>query len=182
MSSGEESTPPVAVFDCMTFLQATASPAGPAAACFRLVEDGRVRLVTSADILREVRDVLSRPKVRARNRRLTDEVVTAFLQRLVELAPPRADVPSSLRYPRDPKDEPYLNLALVEKAAFLVSRDNDLLDLMRDDSPDGQALRAVAPGLRVVTPPEFLTVVRSMTEVTRPAPQEGAGEGPGGGP
>lgn len=162
---------PVAVFDCMTFLQAAASPAGPAAACFRHVEESRVRLVTLAAILREVRDVLGRPKVRAKNRRLTDESVTAFLTRLVELAPPRPDVPRRFSYPRDPKDEPYLNLVIAEGADYLVSWDNDLLDLMKDDNPDGQALRALAPKLRIVSPPEFLDVMRSLPASDRRAPE-----------
>ena len=116
--------------------------------------------------------------MRAKNRRLTDETVTAFLHRLVELAPPRADVPTGFSYPRDPKDEPYLNLAVAEKAVFIVSRDNDLLDLMRDDNPDGQGLRAVAPGLRVVTPPEFLAIVRSLTEEKEPVSEEGTEKTP----
>jgi hypothetical protein len=51
---------PGAVFDCMTFLQATARPSGPAAACLRLVDTGALTLFVSADLLREVEDVLSR--------------------------------------------------------------------------------------------------------------------------
>ena len=36
-------------------------------------------------------------------------------------------------YPRDPDDEPYLNLAIKAKADFIVTRDKDLLDLMKWD-------------------------------------------------
>lgn len=68
-------TPPIAVFDCMLYLQSTISPSGPAAACLRRVEEGHVRLVVSFDILKEIRDVLSRPKIRQRNTELTDELV-----------------------------------------------------------------------------------------------------------
>jgi putative PIN family toxin of toxin-antitoxin system len=45
-----------------------------------------------------------------------------------------AEVPRTLTLPRDPKDEPYLNLALAVGAQYLVSRDKDLLDLMNDGS------------------------------------------------
>ena len=33
---------------------------------------------------------------------------------------------------RDPDDEPYLNLAIAVSADYLVTRDNDMLDLMHD--------------------------------------------------
>jgi putative PIN family toxin of toxin-antitoxin system len=159
---------PAVTFDCMTYLQATASPAGPAAACLRLVETVRVRLLTSQTILDEVRDVLERPRIRKKNPRLTDELVGAFLAHVVSLAPPAAVVPTAFTYPRDPKDEPYLNLAIAEKAEVLVSWDNDLLDLMKPDNPDGQRLRALAPGLRILTPPDFLGVIRAADAARTP--------------
>lgn len=151
---------PVAVFDCMTFLQATTSPSGPSAACLKLVEDGLVRLVVTRAILDEVRDVLARPRIPARNPHLDDASVDAFLARVAELAPPQADVPTVFTYPRDPKDEPYLNVAISCGATHVVSFDNDLLDLMKPDNPDGQTLRSHAPDMTILTPPEFLRAVR----------------------
>jgi predicted nucleic acid-binding protein len=65
-------------------------------------------------------------------------------------------VRSSYRLARDPDDEPYLNLAIAAKASFLVSRDNDLLDLMKDD-----AFRKAYPDLAIVDPPTFASHVRS---------------------
>jgi len=65
-------------------------------------------------------------------------------------------VPRVITYPRDPKDEPYLDLGAHAKAAFLVSFDNDLLDLMAEGNADGVRIRALALGLEVVTPPELL--------------------------
>jgi putative PIN family toxin of toxin-antitoxin system len=152
---------PAVAFDCMTYLQATVRPTGPAAACLRLVEATRVRLLTSQTILDEVRDVLGRPRVRKKNPRLTDELVEAFLAHIVMLAPPVAAVPAAFTYLRDPKDEPYLNLAISEKAEVLVSWDKDLLDLMEPAHPDGQRLGALAPTLRILTPPDFLAVIRA---------------------
>lgn len=54
---------PRVVFDCMVVLQGAGRPAGPAGACLRLVDQGRVTLCVSAEVLAEVRDVLTRPKV-----------------------------------------------------------------------------------------------------------------------
>jgi predicted nucleic acid-binding protein len=53
---------PRVVFDCMVFLQGAGRPAGPARACFHLVDEHRVTLFLSAEILAEVRDVLIRPR------------------------------------------------------------------------------------------------------------------------
>ena len=53
-------------------------------------------------------------------------------------------------------DERYLNLAIAAKAAFIVSRDKDLLDLMK-----GDAFRKAYPALAIIDPPSFLTHVRS---------------------
>lgn len=69
------------------------------------------------------------------------------------------NVPTEYRFDRDPKDEPYLNLAIVTNAIFLVSRDNDLLDLMRVETPEAQDFRARYPGLRIVDAPNFLKQV-----------------------
>jgi putative PIN family toxin of toxin-antitoxin system len=156
-------TLPAVVFDCMTFLQATTSPTGPSAACFRLVEAGRVRLVVSQPILDEVRNVLSRPRIRKRNPHLTDEAVDAFLTHVLQVATRAATPPAVFQYPRDPKDEPYLNLAISERATLLVSWDNDLLDLMKPDDEEGQRLRARPPGLMIVTPPAMLALVSTAS-------------------
>ena len=153
-------TIPIAVFDCMTFLQAVARSEGAASAWFQMVEAGRVKLVVSTAILAEVEDVLDRPKIRQKNPKLTDETVAAFLIRVRELAPPAIVVPAAFAYARDPDDEPYLNLAIVSTAGYIISRDNDLLDLMQEDNPDGQAFRALTPGIQILTPPEFLRVLR----------------------
>jgi predicted nucleic acid-binding protein len=63
---------PRVVFDCMIFLQATASESGPAAALLRLVERNVLSLFVSREILDEVRDVLSRSKIRRNNPDITD--------------------------------------------------------------------------------------------------------------
>ncbi len=162
---------PGAVFDCMVFLQAAARPTGPAAACLRLVETGAIPLFVSADILREVEDVLSRPTVRRKNPRLTDQVLREFLERLAQSARRVESVPASFAFPRDPKDEPYLNLAITAPAKYLVSWDNDLLDLM-GDNPEGTAFRNRFPGLVILTPVAFL---RQLTPPPAPAPDS---EGP----
>jgi|SRR5947209_8941323 len=160
-------TPPArpgAVFDCMAFLQATASPSGPAAACLRLVEAGAVTLFVSEPVLREVGDVLTRPRVRQKNPRLTDEAVQALLERLSQKAVFVGQVPEQFSCARDPKDEPYVDLAVAAGAAYLVSRDKDLLDLMDEASSEGVAFRQRFPGLTILDPVAFLRVMSSKED------------------
>lgn len=133
---------PGAVFDCMLYLQAVASDVGPAAACFRLLESGIFALFISHEVLAEVRDVLGRPRIRARNPRLTDERVEAFLEQVRKYAALVHEVPTPFSYERDPKDEKYVNLALAAAAPYLVSRDQDLLGLMNATPHSGNGFPA----------------------------------------
>jgi len=148
---------PKVVFDTMIFYQATAQTTGPAATLFRYLQDGRFTLFVSDETLDEVKDVLSRPKLRAKNPRITDEAVQATLKLVDQLAQRVTGIRGVFSLPRDPKDEPYLNLALTANVDYLVTWDKDLLDLMEDEVfqtrfPWLKILNPVAL-LRVLTPP-----------------------------
>jgi predicted nucleic acid-binding protein len=70
-------------------------------------------------------------------------------------------VPREIVLPRDPKDEPYLNLACGAEADYLVSRDSDLLDLATPDDSLGATLREKCPRLAILDPPSFIAAVRT---------------------
>lgn len=165
-----------AVFDCMIFLQGAARPDGPAAACLRLAEAGGVDLCLSEAVLAEVRDVLTRPKIRQCFPALTDELVNGFLDRVRLHASVLSEVPSTISYPRDPKDEKYLNLAVAAQAAYLVSRDNDLLDLMNAGQED--TFRTRYPMIAILDPVAFLRITDAQTSETSradPGPSPASG-------
>jgi len=72
----------------------------------------------------------------------------------------------ALQYPRDPDDEPILNLAIQEQVDYLVTRDRDLLDLGR--SVD---FRLRYPFIRVVDPLTFVQDIerdRMQADVQKP--------------
>src|SRR5947209_8788670 len=119
---------PSAVFDTMVLLQAAANPGGPAGACLRMVTEGRIVLLLSAEGLAELEDVLGRGRIRRKFPLLTAERVEVFLRGLRARARLVADVPAVLRYLRDPGDEHLLDLVIATGAQYLVTRDNDLLD------------------------------------------------------
>jgi len=146
------------VFDTMILYQATANLAGPAAELLRQLEAGRFVLYVSDEILDEARDVLGRPKLRAKNPRVTDETVRETFDLLDRLARTVSNVPSLFSLPRDPDDEPYLNLAIALAIAagadYLVTWDKDLLDLMQDAS-----FRAQYPRLTILNPVALLQIL-----------------------
>ena len=131
---------PGAVFDCNVFLQAVANDQSAAAKALDFPGTKQITLFVSEAVLSEVREVLARPRLRKRLPRITDVRVSALLQRLTNKAVLIQNVPEVFKYERDPKDELYLNLAIVTKANYLVSRDRDLLDLMTSSTEEAQEL------------------------------------------
>ncbi len=146
-----------AVFDCMVLLQALANRHGPSGECFRAVEAGRVTLLVSNATLLELEDLLQREQLRTRFILSSDPTVRAFIDRVVEISQPIRDVPLVRTLPRDPKDEKYLNLAIAADAAFVVSRDSHLLDLMTATDAPATLFRAAFPTIEILRPELFLT-------------------------
>jgi putative PIN family toxin of toxin-antitoxin system len=151
------------VCDCMVLLQAVANDDSTAAKILDLMDAGEVRLYVSEQILREVREVMSRPRLRARLAGLTDEQIEALFLRLEKQAFWLKEVPPKFAFRRDPKDAPYVNLALAA-ADFIVSRDNDLLDLMSKFDEDSKEFRQRFRPLKVITPEAFLAEVEINRE------------------
>ena len=64
------------------------------------------------------------------------------------------EVGTGIPLARDPKDEPYLNLAAYVEADFLVSRERDLLEAT-------DTIAKTISNLRIVDPVAFLVAVRA---------------------
>lgn len=143
------------VFDCNVFVQAILNPRGVAAKCWQLVESGAVTLFVSEIVLAEISDVLSRPAFQKVSANFTPERIEAFLNRISEKAICLKNIPEEYRFSRDPKDEPYINLAIVARARLIASYDRDLLDLMKD-SATGNEFQRRYPMLRIVEPAQLL--------------------------
>ncbi len=153
-----------AVFDCMIFLQGAARRESPAGACLLLVELDAIELCISEAIVSEIRDVLTRPRVRQKFPALTDQLIEGFLVALGKRALTIPGVPRVFLYERDPKDEPYINLAIAAEASYLVSRDSDVLDLANPNNADGVRLRHHAQRLQILEPLSFLAEMRRRME------------------
>ena len=79
-----------------------------------------------------------------------------FIESIERQAVMLHDVPRVFEYQRDPKDEPYINLALAAGATYLVSRDKDVLDLADSSNPEGERLRKMSADLKILDPITFL--------------------------
>jgi uncharacterized protein len=153
---------PRVVFDCNIFLQGIANRDSSARQALRLFFDGSITLYVSEAVLAEIKDVLSRPGIRQKFPRLSTRLVEALLQKIEREAILIKNVPEEYHFERDPKDECYINLAIVTNAIYLVSRDNDLLDLMRTETAEARTFRTRYPMLTILDAPSFLNVIRAQ--------------------
>ncbi len=130
----------------------------------RLAEAERFLLCTGKELQAEIRDVLTRPALRRKNARYSDQDIEDFIRRYETLALHFDPISASFRYERDPKDEHIINLALTAKADYIVSRDNDLLDLMDEGRKDGRDFRERFPLLTILDPVAFLNRIALPAE------------------
>jgi len=160
---GDEQDLPSVVYDCVVFFQGLIKETGPSVDCLDLFEHGRVELFISDELLYEIGDVLTRPELQRRYPLLTRERAETLLEGLEKKATLVESVPAVFSYERDPKDEMYVNLAIAASAAYLVSRDNDLLDLMKDNMA-GKEFRQRFPSLTILDPVTFLREMEKRGE------------------
>lgn len=117
-------------------------------------------LVVSDEILEEIADVLTRPKLRTSYSRLTRERANKLVEILKERPRLLENIPPPIKYPRDPKDEQYINATIEVDADYVVSRDNDLLDLMKSHADEPKEFRQKFSHLKIVEPTRFLRIIR----------------------
>lgn len=136
---------PRLVLDSGVYVSAAISGVGAPAQLLGAAIEGRIVLLVSTLLVSELRDVLSRPKLR---RWLTLEDAQTFVEgvELVAEAVPDPPPDACAGACRDPDDDYLVALAEVHAATLLVSGDKDLLEVDR-------------PGLDVRTPRDALDAV-----------------------
>jgi putative PIN family toxin of toxin-antitoxin system len=135
-----------AVLDTNVFLRALINPHSR---CGRLLDEfaDDYELVLSPAIVREVLEVLHRPRLRAKFPQIAKlniaRIIALFEQALV--VDPQ-DIPS---VSRDPEDDKFLACARSAEAKYLVTEDNDLLVLEDFE------------GTRICRPAEFIALLET---------------------
>lgn len=150
-------TPVRAVYDCVVFLQGAGRRTSPARRCLELVDAGTVQLCLSPAVLAEIDDVLHRPELLRKFPLLTSEGAQMLLRTARSKALLLTNVPKAMALPRDPNDEPYLDLAVAADARYLVTwNERHLTYLMSGDTAEGAEFRRRFPNLKIVNPPVLL--------------------------
>jgi putative PIN family toxin of toxin-antitoxin system len=155
---------PRVVLDTVVFVQALISGRGPAAACIDRARTGRCVLLLSDATLAELKDVPLRPSLTVKYPYITPERVAAFVAEIESLAVKIAKPPSVFSLPRDPKDEPFIDLAVAGDARYIVTwNERHLTYLMKHETPEGKDFCARFPSLAILSPPEFLAKLTTPT-------------------
>lgn len=135
------------VLDANIFVSAVIkSPSNPAR-ILELVKEREVILISSNEILSEIRTALLYPRLQKLHRRTTEEI-EKFLENTARIS---LIVPGKIKIQEikdDPADNKYLSVDLEGKADFIVSGDRHLRDLK------------IFHGIRIVDPSTFLVLMR----------------------
>ena len=83
----------------------------------------------------------------------------ALISRVLEKAIVVEEAPHHFNYLRDPKDEKYINVAVEAEASYIVSHDQDLLDLMTGHTGECKDFRRRFRSLKIIEPAEFLKTI-----------------------
>ncbi len=136
-----------AVIDSTVLVSAFLTEGGVSAELLRFAREGVFLVFLSEDILAETQHTLAYPRIRERYN-YTDDDVTDFLNRLRLAADIVTELPQVTVVTRDPNDDMIIATAARAQAAYLVTRDNDLLSLQQYED------------ITIISPETFIAIVR----------------------
>ena len=135
-----------AVIDSTVLVSAFLTEGGVSAELLRFAREGVFLVFLSEDILTETEHTLGYERIRARYI-YTDDDVADFLNRL-RIAATLVDELPHVTVVRDPNDDMVLATAQRAQAAYIVTRDRDLLTLQRYED------------ITIIMPEDFIAIVR----------------------
>lgn len=139
------------VLDTSNHVKSILYPRGASGIVIDCCTSGRCRLVCSSSIIDELREVLTRPRLRRRYPALTDGAIQTYVSRLRDIADMTPGALVLKGASPDPDDDHVLACGAEGRADYLVTADERHL----------LSLGAFA-GTRIVTAAEFLAVMRSQ--------------------
>jgi putative PIN family toxin of toxin-antitoxin system len=131
-------------------------------------EQRRAIPLLSKPVLDEYRSIIRRPAIVQRYPELKRTEVEVSLERLLYVSDFYGSITRRFSFPRDPKDAPFLELAITGHATHLITADNDLLALAGGRDETSKRFRRQIPGISVVKPEEFASRHRAAIMQTPP--------------
>lgn len=122
--------------------------------------------ILSRAILSEYRAILRRPAILESYPELAQPGARDALERLLYVSEFHRRVGARFGFPRDPKDSPFLELAIAASATHLITTDKDMLSLVggRDDASKRFRQRTRT---RVARPEDFISEHPEAVSVPR---------------
>jgi len=115
----------------------------------------KVILLLSRVVLAEYRAVLDDPVLGLRFS-MDRKAVALSLRHLCYLADVYGDKLARFRFPRDPRDACFIELAITGNATHLITNDQDILSLPTAHTDAGKRFRQRLPGIQVLHPGDFV--------------------------
>jgi len=143
-----------AVADSTVLVSAFLRTGGVSDVLLRRAADGAFVVSLSQPIVTETETVLLERELIRRRYPYTDEDVAEFCQMLQRSFPMLTDLPPLTGVVRDPNDDMVVATALQARAAYLITRDRDLLSLQTYEN------------ITILTPEAFMALLRERE--TRP--------------
>lgn len=135
-----------AVLDANVYVSARIRPEGPPGQIVeRFLRDAAFEIILSAEIVEEVLQALAYPKIRKAVRGKGDSEL--WFEDVLVLAHLITGDFKTVGVSEDPDDDKYIAAAIEGRAAFVVSGDPDLLDLVE------------CQGVRIISPRGFLDLL-----------------------
>lgn len=148
---------PHAVIDSTVLMSAFLTKREVSAELLRHARHGAFFLSLSEEILDETQGVLLDDERRHRQRyRYPNEQVAAFIDGLRAFATLVTDLPNVTVVIRDPHDDMVIATALKAHAAYLITRDHDLLSLAEHE------------GITILSPEAFMAILRERGAIRPP--------------
>jgi putative PIN family toxin of toxin-antitoxin system len=139
------------LIDTNVWVSAFLSPSGyPAKIITAWLED-KMQIVISMPLLKEILDVLQRPRIQKKYKYLAEEIKT-YLDLIFQRAE-KIEPAGNINLCRDTRDNIVLETALSGQAKYLVTRDDDI-------KRDPDLIQAMSKsGIEVITVSRFLEVI-----------------------
>jgi putative PIN family toxin of toxin-antitoxin system len=142
---------PSAVLDSTVLISAFLVQRGVSNELLRHAREGAFLLYLSEEILDEAQGVLLDEERRHRQRyHYPNEAASNFIEGLPVFARLVSDIPQVTIVIRDPNDDMVIATAQRAQAAYIVTRDKDLLSLQHFE------------GITMITPEAFIAIVREQ--------------------